>query len=201
LPKLPRTPLIAPLSVPPKYVSTKAGREALRLLHEQASPLWKAIDQAYRRDWFRHRIREYSDHYGYVSAGVCTLLEQAAAAFADAAYIRGLGARDDDTDLMGKASKLGVLAKGLEAAALALCKEERGARREMQALGHGTQALARVLTEPGRGFQPAGDSVARRPPKEATGFGSLPESDPWPGETSEIDRSANDDQEEESGEP
>jgi hypothetical protein len=200
LPKLPRTPLIAPLSLPPKYVSTKAGREALRLLHEQATPLWKAIDQAWRRDWFRHRIREYAEHYGHASAGVCTLLEQAAAAFADAAYIRGLGARDDDTDLMAKAHKIGLIAKGLEASALALCKEEKAARREMQALGHGGQPLARVLTEPGRGFTPTGDGVARRPPKEASGFGSLPESDPWPGETSEIDRSANDDQEDD-GEP
>jgi hypothetical protein len=174
-------------------VSTKAGREALRLLHEHAPELWKPIDQAYRRDWFRHRIREYVQHHGHASAGVCTLLEKAAAAFADADYIRGLGVRDDDPGTIMQAHKLNLIGKGLEAAALALCKEEKGARREMQSLTSGGSSLALALTEPGRGFAPAGGGVVRRPPKEACGFGGLPESDPWPGETNDIDRQANDD--------
>ena len=177
--RLTRYPL-PPLATPPKYVSTKQGRAALDKLHEKAPELWKSVDKAYRHDWFRHRLREYVAFHGYASAGVCTLLEKAAAAFADADYIRGLGAQQNDPDLLLRAHKLNLLAKGMEAAAMEIAAREGLLRREanLHATGRG---LAHALSEPGR-KAPQGSRGFRDEPQ---GIGRIPEDDPWPGDSAE----------------
>jgi len=179
---------LPPLASPPKYVSTKQGRAALDKLHETAPEAWRAIDKAYRADWFRHRLREYVAFHGYASAGVCTLLEKAAAAFADADYIRGLGAQQNDPDLLLRAHKLNLLAKGMEAAAMEIAAREGALRREANHLAAG-RGLAHALTEPER-RAPKG---SRGHATEPEGIGRIPSDDPWPGTTAEPDTEKEDD--------
>jgi hypothetical protein len=174
--RLTRSPL-PPLASPPKYVSTRQGRAALDKLHEKAPELWKPIDKAYRTDWFRHRLREYVAFHGYASAGVCTLLEKAAAAFADADYIRGLGAEANDPELLIKAHRLNVLGKGLEAAAMEIAAREGALRKEANLLATG-RGLAHALSEP----VPKAPKGSRGYSDEPDGIGRIPSDDPWPGD-------------------
>jgi hypothetical protein len=183
MPRFPVHRALPPLATPPKYASTKQGRAALDKLHEAAPETWRAIDKAYRADWFRHRLREYVAFHGYASAGVCTLLEKAAAAFADADYIRGLGAQQNDPDLLLRAHKLNVLAKGLEAAALEIAAREGALRKQANHLAAG-RGLAHALSEPTPAQPPKG---SRGFSDEPDGIGRIPSYDPWPGASAEAE--------------
>jgi len=160
---------------PPVYVSTKDARAALEELHALAPSLWRPIDRAFRGEWLKHRLREYVNVHGYASAGVCTLLEKAAAAYADVDYMRAIGMQQNDMAVVMMAHKLSVIAKGLELAAYEIAMREGRAKAELDALNSQSgQRLATALKE---------TSDERKGRKKAPEFGGLvfTADDPWPG--------------------
>lgn len=121
-------------SVRPDHVVGQKGRKALNALQALAAPEWQAINRGWLGDWLRHRLREYVNVHGYASAGVCALLEKAAAAYADADYLRAIGYKLEDYQLVLKAGSSSDRAKSHELAAYEIACREGRAKRESDAL-------------------------------------------------------------------
>lgn len=174
-------------ATPPVYVSTKRGREAIASLHNQAPKLWKPIDKAYRTDWLRHRLREYVNVHGYASAGVCSLLEKAAAAYADGDYIRGLawGPEGGDLGILSHAHRLNAMGRAMELAAYEIAVREGKARHELDKLASkGVERLAHVLQETREERAAHGAQAVNRKNDPGTFFGGILDDGSvplWPG--------------------
>lgn len=172
----------AGLATPPVYVSTRRGREAIAALHAKAPKEWRPIDRAYRRDWLRHRLREYVNVHGYASAGVCTLLEKAAAAYADGDYLRALGMSQSDPELLRQAHQLNDRGKQMELAAYEIAVREGKAKIELDRQERkGAERLAHVLQETREERAKFGHASKKKTPDIMFGGITYTKDDPWPG--------------------
>jgi len=110
------------------------GQRALDGLHAKASAEWQAIRKGWCDEWFRQRVREYTNIHGYVSAGVSALLSRCSTAHANADYLTALGYSLMDHELVLKAQSFANTAKAMELAAYEIACREGRAKRDTDAL-------------------------------------------------------------------
>lgn len=114
-------------------------------LIEHAPPEWVAANRS-ALAYTKHRMRDLWLQFGYVSAGVGTLVRMEAEALADADFLRHLAMSwmGDDMNGPGIAKSLdalrlshnaGVLARGHAKAARELCREESGLKDKSEDTG------------------------------------------------------------------
>ena len=170
----------------PGYTVDAKAMAALKQLYDRSSSVAQAIN-ADSQLWLEHRIREYVNVHGYASSGVCALLRRAAAAYADADYLRALGYANEDAALTLKALSAGTAAKSYELAAYEIAVREGRAKREQDAMREsGAGKLARALAEQPSDLTVAGWAGAGtddvRPPLDAPPGGSMSGA-PFPAQT------------------
>lgn len=119
-----------------KSAKFRAGRHGrLAALEAQGDPAWQAADR-WGRQWAAHRRTELAAlHGGNLTSEVCSIIEDAGQAMADARYCRARGASVEASDpqraerLRTEARQLRTEARGHRLAAWELAAREAAVRR------------------------------------------------------------------------